>query len=82
MRKLSNADIDHLLEKMGLHRESDGSVISDGTMTGPKGYAYVGWLEDDEYMTLDEFRAFLCDQLELLEEEVNEVCLDVFGSLH
>ncbi len=55
MRKLTNSDIDHLLEKMGLHRESDGSVISDGKMTGPKGYAYVGWLEDDEYMTLDEF---------------------------
>lgn len=82
MRKLNNADIDRLLEKMGLYREPDGSVMSDGKMTGPKGYAYVGWLEEGDYMTLDEFREFLCVQLELLEEEINEVCLDVLGSIH
>ena len=82
MRKLYNRDIDSLLEKMGLHREPDGSVTSEGKLTGPKAYAYVGWLDEDEYMTLDEFREFLCVQLDLLESEVNEVCRDVFGSIH
>ena len=71
MRELSSAELDAVLEALGYYRQSDGSLLTSGKSTGPKGM-WVGPLEEGEYITVNELRTFLVYQLELLEDEVDD----------
>lgn len=79
MRRLGDAEVDALLEELGYFRQGDGSLLTSGTATGPKGM-WVGPLGSDEYFTVDEIRDFLCEANGLLEEEVTDA-LDRLGYL-
>ena len=68
-----------MAEALGYHPEPDGLYISDGSSTGPKAI-WIGVLDDDEYITPTELWEFLVDQHQLLEDEVEEAFIAVFGS--
>ncbi len=68
-----------MAEALGYYPESDGIFISDGRSTGPKAI-WIGYLEDDEYISQRELWEFLVDQHQLLEDEVEEAFIEVFGA--
>lgn len=79
MDKVGNAEVRAVAEALGYHPESDGLFISDGRSTGPKAI-WIGFLDEDEYITPQELWEFLIDQHQLLEDEVEEAFIAVFGA--
>lgn len=78
MDRLGNEQVRAAAEALGYHHEGDGIYVSDGSSTGPKAI-WIGSLDEDEYITMRELWEFLVYQHELVEEEVEEVFVALFG---